>query len=343
MKRTKRWNFVRNFLTTLSVLTTSAFVALGTTACFADSGNTVPENSNPPIKIQDPGISQNPESPDIPENPGSSTPENFGSENPTPEKPDHGKEDPTPEHPLTREEKITKIIQSVQQNVQNFVSTNSTINKYIAIDFKEETNNNYCDVLVDYTKKIGSKYYDAISLVRVPMQTNASEYNIKNGAYIPTNTTVGNNLITVSKDSYDTRITEALAKLKSDNVIDKIDNYDFATLLLNGGGASNELACGVTGIDVCVLNNKQIIKYHLAIKSDGSTHDFLGDYLLNGTLGKTYLLKESGSYGDNALYAYEGLEQFNTNQTKSYNFMVNNSITGICDNGKYQTLEEKNM
>lgn len=232
--------------------------------------------------------------------------EEYSQQTPTP---------PEPDKPMTTEEIVAAVTNAVESNIKEGLENGASDIKYLAIDYKKVEDKHYLDILVEYQHPSVEKGTKSIRLLRVPMQSELNEENIKNGTFKPKNEWDASTLVNISTKSADSRAEEALAKLKEDNQVTYSDLTNITTLSIGGSSVDTTLGCGATGVVITRIDANKVIRYALMVKSDGNTKDTIGENLINGTLGTTYRVVKKFEYefGDNAILLGEIFQENDSN------------------------------
>lgn len=209
---------------------------------------------------------------------------------------------PSPK-PMTPKEIAEKVTSTVESNIKEGLENGASDIKYLAIDYKKVEDKHYLDILVEYQHPSVEKGTKSIRLLRVPMQSELNEENIKNGTFKPKNEWDAFTVVNISTTADDNRAEQTLAKLKEDNQVTYSDLTNVTSLTIGGSLPDATLGCGVTGVTISRVDSKKIISYTLMVKSDGNTKDMIGENLINGELGKTYRVVKQFEYefGENAI------------------------------------------
>ena len=307
----------RNFFYTLSVLTVSAFVALGTTACFVESNQpNEPVNPNPNPGVVEPE-KPNPPTPEQPDKPDPDQPEQPDPDKPDEPTPDIDYDNLTPET-LTAEQKATivhNVTTALANNIQKDIGRAGYINKVVAVDF----DGNYVKLLLDFNGVNGDTY----GLYKYEMTSEMTYKNILTTEIAPAlDNARGETLIQFLPRNDDTRVKEVMAKL---NPSLNIEECDF-TSIINTSGSIISGVGGTNRVTIHIINNGAVTKIVTNAKSDANYIDPIGQGIINGELGKTYTEPtiESFELSEYALYNFNGLESEvgTTAQTATYSFVV---------------------
>lgn len=337
-RKLRSFRFARTFITALTVLTMSVFVAVGTTACDVQNnpnpgpGIVEPDKPNPP----DPDQPDKPD-PDQPDKPDPDQPDKPNPPDPDqPDKPDIDYDKLTPAT-LTAEQKATivnNVTTALAKNIQKDIGRAGYVNKVIAADF----DGNYVKLLLDFNGVNGDTY----GLFKYEMTSDMTYKNILTTEIAPAlDNTRGETLIQFSHTSNDTRAKEVMAKL---NTGVDVEACDF-TSIVNTSGTIVPGIGGTNRVTIHTINNGSITKIVTNAKSDANYTDPIGQGIINGELGKTYTEPtiESFELGDYALYDFNGLESEvgATAQTATYAFTVEGKTAERIKNGRYYQEEQE--
>lgn len=345
-RKLRSFRFARTFITALTVLTMSVFVAVGTTACDVQNnpnpgpGIVEPDKPNPPDPDQpdkpDPDQPDKPD-PDQPDKPDPDQPDKPNPPDPDqPDKPDIDYDKLTPAT-LTAEQKATivnNVTTALAKNIQKDIGRAGYVNKVIAVDF----DGNYVKLLLDFNGVNGDTY----GLFKYEMTSDMTYKNILTTEIAPAlDNTRGETLIQFLPRNDDDRIEEIMTKL---NTGVNVEVCDFTSIInttgdiISGIGATHE-------ITIYTLSSNGITKTITNAKSDANYTDPIGQGIINGELGKTYTEPtiESFELGDYALYDFNGLESEvgATAQTATYSFVVDDKSIATIKNGRYYQEEQE--
>ncbi len=347
-RKLRSFRFARTFITALTVLTMSVFVAVGTTACDVQNnpnpgpGIVEPDKPNPPDPDQpdkpDPDQPDKPD-PDQPDKPDPDQPDKPNPPDPDqPDKPDIDYDKLTPAT-LTAEQKATivnNVTTALAKNIQRNIGNTGVVNKVVAVDFE----GNYVKLLLDYHN---NSYGDMYGFYKYEMKTEMNYKNILTSDISPVSSNGrGTPLLDdFSHTGNDTRVKEVMAKL---NPSLNIEECDFTSIV----NTSGDIISGVGGtnrVTIHIINNGAVTKIVTNAKSDANYTDPIGQGIINGELGKTYTEPtiESFELGDYALYDFNGLESEvgTTAQTATYAFTVEGKTAERIKNGRYYQEEQE--
>lgn len=228
----------------------------------------------------------------------------YEQETPTP---------PEPDKPMTKEEIVEKITSAVETAVKNVLGRNATRIEYLAIDYKEESGKFFVDILTEYNTVVSGVSGKTRRLLRIPMQTEMTEENLKNGTFLPTGPRNGQTLIDIPMTSQDTRDREVLAKL---NPSLAETNPEFICLTSVSGGT---ISIGDTKrITIYAINEHGITVTSTRARSDGDRVDSIGQSILaeSAEEGKDYTKPtiETYEFGENVILLGEMFKEDVSNE-----------------------------
>lgn len=213
--------------------------------------------------------------------------------------------------PMSKQEITEKVVEIAKENIQYSIGKNSTINKILAIDCKKTD----LYVLVDNHKVEAGTEADYYSLVKITMSAELTDYNLKNNLFKATGKRVGLSLLDIPKASQDERGVQILKKVDPQN---DHNHYDFVSVI-KGTGAILEGIGATNAIKIYTIDKTKIQYISINAKRDGAVVDPIGESILNGESGKTYLentdARKEFDFSDNVIYNFNGL----LNNTKSIN------------------------
>lgn len=211
--------------------------------------------------------------------------------------------------PLSEEEKTTYIDSAIQNNIKTLLGRTTTAKNYFAIDFKFEDNQYICYALINYSNTLNS---NGLALISIPMTSDITDENIKNQTLSPTSSTAGEIELQIPYEKQNELVPQILDKLSID------EKFDYVGIANRGNLFSAELGDSTSGITFYMLNESHIqtLTVYLATQSGAitDTTDLINKQLLNGEIGKTYLIKNQDDpietaydFSDNAILNFEAL------------------------------------
>ncbi len=239
----------------------------------------------------------------------------YEQETPTP---------PNPDKPMTKEEIAEKVTSAVESNVKEALGGGATDIRYLAIDYKEIEDKHYVDILTEYHNPLSADGVLSIKLIRIPMQTELSEENIKNATFKPKNEWDASTIVNVPTKTADTRDKDVLAKL---NPTLAETNPSFISLTNTAGDVIS--IGGTNEIKIFVINDNGITIIKTNARSDGNRVDPIGQSILAETAeeGTDYTKPtiETFVFGENVILLGE---MFQGEQAQEYE-NVDAEINGV--------------
>lgn len=223
-------------------------------------------------------------------------------------------ETPTPPEPMTKEEIVAAVTNAVETAVKNVLGRNATNIEYLAIDYKVESGKYFVDIITEYNTVVSGVSGKTRRLVRIPMQTEMTEENLKNGVFLPTGPRNGKTLLDLPITSQDARDREVLTKLNPEIAA---TNPQFISLTKTSGDIIDNL--GKTNeIKIYVINDNGISIIKTNARSDGDRIDPIGQSILaeSATVGKDYTAPttETFEFGKNVLLLGEMFKGNDSNE-----------------------------
>lgn len=214
---------------------------------------------------------------------------------------------------MTKEEIVEKVTSAVETAVKNVLGRNATNIEYLAIDYKEESGKYFVDILTEYNTVVSGVSGKTRRLVRIPMQTEMTEENLKNGTFLPTGPRNGQTLLDLPITTQDTRDREVLAKLNpalaetNPRFISLTNTYHGPIAI----GGANEIK-----LYLITDNGVTVIKTYA--RSDGDRTDPIGQSILaeSAVVGKDYTspTTETFAFGENVILLGEMFKEDASNE-----------------------------
>lgn len=220
---------------------------------------------------------------------------------------------PTLPEPMTKEEIVAAVTNAVETAVKNVLGRNATNIEYLAIDYKVESGKYFVDIITEYNTVVSGVSGKTRRLVRIPMQTEMTEENLKNGVFLPTGPRNGKTLLDLPITSQDARDREVLTKLnptlaETNPQFISLTNSSYGTISI---GSTNE-------ITIYTITNYGITKTITYARSDGDRIDPIGQSILaeSATVGKDYTAPttETFEFGKNVLLLGEMFKENDSNE-----------------------------
>lgn len=317
---------------TVGIALTMVFSGLALTGC---NDKKPPQQENPPIV--------DPIEPEEPEKPGPVEPDPDEPEKPGPVEPDPDEPIKTPEE--IQKEKEEKIAQNIYAAVEaKLKKRRNFVDKVLAMDYGKGNNgSNYVYMLVrDANPTSGT----TIDLLRFPMETEMTEENILSGN-IKTNQYDATIMLSESASVFgdiNSDTSKAIyEKVKSEDLLESQNDASITAYVTTNGDTDSVLG-GYSIVHLYTINQSEIEKNQIAVKSDVYENNAITDHLINGTYNKTFkMITQNAFYhkfSDNALVDYEdGLNY----QKREVTITIDGKKVGTYNNGRvYMHFEEEN-